>query len=55
MLPPPQIMVLMLHLRVGPSLYVFPKQASQELEGPEDLLPPLKGEVLPDSLNTELL
>ena len=55
MLPPPQIMVLMLHLRVGLSLCVFPKQALQELEGPEDLLPPLKGEVLSDSLNTELL
>jgi len=41
-----QIMVL-IHLQVGPSLYVSLKQAPQEIELPpqkKKLLPPFKGE-----------
>ena len=34
MYPPVQIIVL-LHLRVGGTLYVIPKRASRELEGPK--------------------
>ena len=45
MLPPLLIMVL-LHLRVGPCLYVISKQAPEELEGSRRLMPPLKGEHL---------
>jgi hypothetical protein len=45
MLPPLWIVVL-LHLRVGPSLYVISKWAPEELEGPWRLTPPLKGEHL---------
>ena len=44
MLPPVWIMVL-IHFRVGLSLYVIPKWASWELEGPWRLLPPSEGEL----------
>ena len=43
MLPPPRTVVL-LHLRVGPILYVIPKQVSRKLKGPQRILPPFKGE-----------
>ena len=45
MLPPVWIMVL-LCFRVGLSLYVILKMATWELEGPQRLLPPFKGEHL---------
>ena len=45
MLPPPRTVVL-LHLRVGPILYVIPKQVSRKLKGPQRILPPFKGEHL---------
>jgi hypothetical protein len=45
MLPPVRVMVL-LHFQVGLSVYVIPKRALQELEGPQRLLPPLEGEHL---------
>ena len=38
--------MMLLHLPVRLTPYVVPKQASQELEGPQRLLPPFKGEHL---------
>ena len=38
--------MVFLHLKVGLTLYVTPKQASGELKGPRRLLPPSKGEHL---------
>ena len=38
--------MMLLHLRVGLTLYVIPKRASQELVGTQKLLPPFKGEHL---------
>ena len=37
---------MLLHFQVGLSLYVIPKQSLQELEDPQRLLPPFKGEHL---------
>ena len=45
-MPPAWIMVLMLYLRVGLSLYGILKWASQELEAPWRLLPPFQSEHL---------
>ena len=38
--------MLLLRFQVGLSLYVIPKQALQELKGPQRLLPPFKVEHL---------
>ena len=44
-LTPPRKIVL-LHLRVGQSLHVIPKQVSQDIDCPHTLLPPFRGEHL---------
>ena len=47
-------MVLLHHLRMGLTLYIIRKQASQELEAPRRLLPPSKGEHLEQAQTSQL-
>ena len=43
---PPMWITVLLHFRVGLSLYIIPKWTLRGLAGPERLLPPFKGEHL---------
>ena len=46
--------MVLLHFRVGQSLYVIPKQALWELEDPQRLLPPFGGEHLEQAWTSRL-
>ena len=46
--------MMLLHFRVALSLYVTPKQALRELEGPQRLLSPFKGEHLVQARTSQL-